>query len=41
MPKSVEKAFIDVIGSIMGISNHSEDARATRFVTQMKKNKRY
>jgi len=28
MPKSVEKAFTDIIGTAMGISNHDIDPRA-------------
>jgi sulfite reductase alpha subunit-like flavoprotein len=28
MPKSVEKAFTDIVGTAMEISNHEEDSRA-------------
>mgnify|MGYP003915408331 FL=1 len=41
MPKSVEKAFRDVIGSAMGVSDHDADPRATQYIAQMKKQRRY
>ena len=37
MPKSVEKAFTDVIATAMGITDQVADARATEYVAQMKK----
>ena len=41
MPKSVEKAFTDAIGTKMGVSNHDQDSRARDYVVQMKKTRRY
>lgn len=41
MPKSVEKAFTDVIATAMGITDQSTDARAAQYVDQMKKQRRY
>lgn len=41
MPKSVEKAFRDVLASAMGITDQEQDDRATQYIAQMKKQRRY